>query len=92
MKKTLQWAALPPTAKLCLQTALTHHGLIKTEAGYVGRTDWRPAPPHFGAVVVGQLMRDGLATASTFNERMVSLTDAALVLMHLGSAAVEVAP
>lgn len=91
MQKTLNWAALPPTAKLCLTTALAHNGLVKTDNGYVGRTDTAAAPRRFSAVVVAVLMREGLATADSFNERMVTLTDAALVLVHLGHATVEVA-
>lgn len=91
MQKTLNWAALPPTAKLCLTTALRHNGLIKTEEGYVGRTDATAAPKRFSALVVAVLMREGLATANTFDERVVTLTDAALVLVHLGTVGMEVA-
>jgi len=92
MQKTLNWAALPPQAKLCLKKAVAHNGLAKTEGGYIGRTDPAEVPTRFSAVVVGLLMREGLATASSFDERLVSLTDAALVLVHLGAVCVEVAP
>lgn len=91
MQKTLNWAALPPTAKLCLTTALAHNGLVKTDCGYIGRTDTAAAPRRFSAVVVAVLMREGLATTDSFDDRRVSLTDAALVLVHLGQATVEVA-
>jgi len=92
MHKTLSWAALPPMAKLCLTTALRHNGLVKTDGGYIGRTDLAGTGPRFSAVAVALLMRDGLATAHAFDDRLVSLTDAALVLAHMGTAVVEVAP
>lgn len=91
MLKTLNWAALPPTAKLCLEKGIAHNGLLKTERGYIGRTDTGRAPARFSAADVAVLMREGLATASSFDERLVSMTDAALVLFHLGAARVEVA-
>jgi hypothetical protein len=91
MQKILDWAALPPPAKLCLMTAHNHHGLLKTDDGYVGRSDTSTTPARFSAVVVAILMREGLATAHTFDDRLVQLTDAALVLLHLGRATVEVA-
>ncbi|MBV6795347.1 hypothetical protein ACCP99_03335 [Xanthomonas sp. NCPPB 3443] len=83
MQKTLDWAALPPTAKLCLDVARIHDGLVKTEHGYIGRTAAPETDQRFGAVVVAALMRDGLATSDAFDERLVVLTDAATALLHL---------
>ncbi|MGV7196176.1 hypothetical protein ACCQ23_05485 [Xanthomonas axonopodis pv. phyllanthi] len=80
MRKTIDWAALPPTAKLCLEVALIHDGLVKTEHGYIGRTAAPETNQRFGAVVVAALMRDGLATSDAFDERLVVLTDAATAL------------
>ncbi|MCC5070793.1 hypothetical protein [Xanthomonas campestris] len=80
MRKTIDWAALPPTAKLCLDIALIHGGLVKTEHGYIGRTAAPETEQRFGAVVVAALMRDGLATSDAFDERLVVLTDAAAAL------------
>ena len=90
MRKTLDWAALPPTAKLCLEVALIHGGLVKTEYGYIGRTAPTDTDQRFGAVVVATLMREGLATSDSANERLVVLTDAAAVLFHLQHANIEV--
>ncbi|MBB5864798.1 hypothetical protein [Xanthomonas sp. 3058] len=92
MRKTIDWAALPPTAKLCLEVALIHGGLVKTEHGYIGRT---AAPEtetdqRFGAVVVLALMREGFVAADSVDERLVTLTDAAVVLFHLQPATGEV--
>ncbi|USI99033.1 hypothetical protein MUG10_13040 [Xanthomonas prunicola] len=90
MQKTLDWAALPPTAKLCLDVARVHGGLVKTEHGYIGRT----APPltaqRFGAVVVATLMREGLVTSDSANESLVVLTDAATALFHFQRTNTEV--
>jgi hypothetical protein len=90
MRKTLDWAALPPTAKLCLEVALVHGGLLKTEHGYIGRNAPAQTAQRFGAVVVATLMREGLATSDSANERLVVLTDAATVLFHLQHANIEV--
>ncbi|MGV7197626.1 hypothetical protein [Xanthomonas axonopodis] len=81
MRKTIDWAALPPTAKLCLEVALIHGGLVKTEHGYIGRTAAPETDQRFGAVAVAALMRDGLATSDAFDERLVVLTDAAISLL-----------
>ncbi|KGR40765.1 hypothetical protein [Xanthomonas vasicola] len=83
MRKTIDWAALPPTAKLCLEVALIHGGLVKTEHGYIGRTAAPETEQRFGAVVVAALMREGLATSDAFDERLVVLTDAATALFDL---------
>ncbi|KFA29369.1 hypothetical protein, partial [Xanthomonas vasicola] len=80
MRKTIQWAALPPTAKLCLGVALIHDGMVKTEHGYMGRTAAPETDQRFGAVVVAALMREGLVTSDAFDERLVVLTDAATAL------------
>lgn len=91
MRKTITWEALPLTAKLCLQAAISGNGLLKTEHGYIGRSDIRSTGPRFSAVVVAVLMREGLATSDAFDGRLVAVTDAALVLLHFGTATVEVA-
>ncbi|PPT45000.1 hypothetical protein XarbCFBP8132_03280 [Xanthomonas arboricola] len=88
MRKTLYWAALPPTAKLCLEVALIHGGLVKTAYGYIGRTAPTDTDQRFGAVVVATLMREGLATSA--DDRLVVLTDTATVLFHLQLANSEV--
>ncbi|WP_115528372.1 MULTISPECIES: hypothetical protein [Xanthomonas] len=90
MRKTLDWAALPPTAKLCLEVALIHGGLVKTEHGYIGRTAAPETAQRFGAVVVAALMREGLATSDALDECRVALTDAAAVLFHLPHVNTEV--
>ncbi|MDV2453508.1 hypothetical protein [Xanthomonas hortorum] len=90
MRKTLDWAALPPTAKLCLEVALIHGGLVKTEHGYIGRNAPAQTVQRFGAVVVATLMCKGLARSDSANERLVVLTDAAAVLFHLQHANIEV--
>ncbi|KGT55755.1 hypothetical protein NY96_10215 [Xanthomonas citri pv. fuscans] len=90
MRKTIDWAALPPTAKLCLEVALIHGGLVKTEHGYIGRNAPAQTAQRFGAVVVATLMREGLATSDSANERLVVLTDAAAVLSHLPALNIEV--
>ncbi|RBH56125.1 hypothetical protein, partial [Xanthomonas oryzae] len=77
MRNTLDWAALPPTAKLCLEVALFHGGLVKTEVGYIGCNAPAYTQERFGAVVVAQLMQQGLVTADSLDERRVALTDAA---------------
>ncbi|MBO9855166.1 hypothetical protein [Xanthomonas sp. A1809] len=82
MRNTLDWAALPPTAKLCLQIALLHGGLQQTEHGYIGRSAPADTQERFGAVVIAQLMQHGLATADCVDERHVALTDSAKVLFH----------
>ncbi|MCC8469558.1 hypothetical protein [Xanthomonas phaseoli] len=82
MRNTLGWAALPPTAKLCLQIALLHGGLQQTEHGYIGRSAPADTQERFGAVVIAQLMQHGLATADCVDERHVALTDSAKVLFH----------
>ncbi|MEE5092551.1 hypothetical protein V2H26_21690 [Xanthomonas euvesicatoria] len=82
MRNTLDWAALPPTAKLCLQVALLHGGLQQTEHGYIGRSAPADTQERFGAVVIAQLMQHGLATADCVDERHVALTDSAKVLFH----------
>ncbi|NIJ79648.1 hypothetical protein [Xanthomonas cannabis] len=82
MRNTLDWAALPPTAKLCLQVALLHGGLLHTEHGYIGRNAPANTQERFGAVVIAQLMQHGLATADCTDERRVALTDTALVLFQ----------
>ncbi|QHG87100.1 hypothetical protein ACCQ13_08940 [Xanthomonas sp. NCPPB 1638] len=82
MRNTLDWAALPPTAKLCLQVALLHGGLLQTEHGYIGRSAPAGTQERFGALVVAQLMQHGLATADCVDERRVALTDSAMVLFH----------
>ncbi|MGD6581359.1 hypothetical protein VWW93_11960 [Xanthomonas citri pv. citri] len=87
MRNTLDWAALPPTAKLCLQVALLHGGLMHTECGYIGRNAPADTQQRFGAVVVAQLMQQGLATAHCDDERQVALTDSALVLFHANTPA-----
>ncbi|MCC4622607.1 hypothetical protein [Xanthomonas cassavae] len=89
MRNTLDWAALPPTAKLCLEVALIHSGLVKTEHGYIGRTAAPDTDQRFGAVVVVALMREGLATSDAFDERLVVLTDAATALFHIQHASTE---
>ncbi|MFS8374346.1 hypothetical protein JH314_13110 [Xanthomonas campestris] len=83
MRKTIDWAALPPTAKLCLEVELIHGGLVKTEHGYIGRTAAPETDQRFGAVPVAALMREGLATSDAFDERLVAMTDAATALIHL---------
>lgn len=83
MRKNIDWAALPPTAKLCLEVALMHGGLVKTEHGYIGRTAAPDTDQRFGAVAVAALMREGLATSDAFDERIVAMTDAATALFHL---------
>ncbi|AJQ87028.1 MULTISPECIES: hypothetical protein [Xanthomonas] len=90
MRKTLDWAALPPTAKLCLEVALTHGGLLKTEHGYIGRTAAPETAQRFGAVVVATLMREGLATSDSVDERLVVLTESAIALSTLQHANTEV--
>ncbi|QDS17532.1 hypothetical protein [Xanthomonas arboricola] len=90
MRKTIDWAALPPTAKLCLEVALIHGGMVKTEHGYIGRTAAPDTDQRFGAVVVAALMRDGLATSDALDERLVVLTDAATALFHLHHTNTEV--
>ncbi|CAG2092268.1 hypothetical protein XCY_002650 [Xanthomonas arboricola pv. juglandis] len=90
MRKTIDWAALPPTAKLCLEVALIHGGLVKTEHGYIGRTAAPETNQRFGAVLVAALMREGLATSDAFDERLVALTDAAAALFHLHHTNTEV--
>lgn len=90
MRKTIDWAALPPTAKLCLEVARIHGGLVKTEHGYIGRTAAPDTDQRFGAVVVAALMRDGLATSDAFDERLVVLTDAATALFHFQHTNTEV--
>ncbi|QOY23265.1 hypothetical protein FYK61_18960 [Xanthomonas citri] len=82
MRNTLDWAALPPTAKLCLQVALLHGGLQQTQHGYIGRSAPADTQERFGAVVIAQLMQHGLATADCVDERHVALTDSAKVLFH----------
>ncbi|WDM66303.1 hypothetical protein [Xanthomonas cucurbitae] len=82
MRNTLDWAALPPTAKLCLQVAVLHGGLLHTDHGYIGRNAPTDTQERFGAVVVAQLMQQGLATADCADERRVALTDSAMVLFH----------
>ncbi|MCL1552933.1 hypothetical protein [Xanthomonas nasturtii] len=83
MRKTLDWAALPPTAKLCLEVALNHGGLMKTDHGYIGRNAAPETTQRFGAVVVATLMREGLATSDSVNERLVVLTESAIALSTL---------
>jgi hypothetical protein len=90
MRKTIDWAALPPTAKLCLEVALIHGGLVKTQHGYIGRTAEPETNQRFGAVLVAALMREGLATSDAFDERLVALTDAAAALFHLKRVSTEV--
>ncbi|CAG2096655.1 hypothetical protein XCY_003762 [Xanthomonas arboricola pv. juglandis] len=90
MRKTIDWAALPPTAKLCLEVALIHGGLVKTEHGYIGRTAAPETDQRFGAVAVAALMRDGLATSDAFDERLVVLTDAAISLLDFQHTNTEV--
>ncbi|KFA26444.1 hypothetical protein FQK02_06345 [Xanthomonas vasicola] len=90
MRKTFDWAALPPTAKLCLDVALIHGGLVKTEHGYIGRTAAPKTAQRFGAVAVSALMREGLVTSDAFDERLVVLTDAATALFHLQHTNAEV--
>ncbi|CAD7734350.1 hypothetical protein XarzCFBP7410_01745 [Xanthomonas arboricola pv. zantedeschiae] len=90
MRKTIDWAALPPTAKLCLEVALIHNGLVKTEHGYIGRTAAPDTDQRFGAVPVAALMREGLATSDASDERLVALTDAAAALFHLQRVSTEV--
>ncbi|MGY4888922.1 UNVERIFIED_CONTAM: hypothetical protein EX528_00590 [Xanthomonas axonopodis] len=82
MRNTLDRAALPPTAKLCLQVALLHGGLLQTEHGYIGRDAPADTQERFGALVIAQLMRHGLLTADCVDERRVALTDSAMVLFH----------
>ncbi|MDV2451175.1 hypothetical protein [Xanthomonas hortorum] len=90
MRKTLDWAALPPTAKLCLEVALIHGGLVKTEHGYIGRTTPAQNAQRFGAVVVATLMREGLATSDSANEGLVVLTEFAVVQFPLHHTKTEV--
>ncbi|AJQ86724.1 hypothetical protein [Xanthomonas oryzae] len=90
MRKTIDWAALPPTAKLCLAVALIHGGLVTTEHGYIGRTAAPDTDQRFGAVVVAALMREGLVTSDAFDERLVALTDAATALFDFQHTNIEV--
>ncbi|MBB4728245.1 hypothetical protein [Xanthomonas arboricola] len=90
MRKTLDWAALPPTAKLCLEVALNHGGLLKTEHGYIGRDAAPENAQRFGAVVVATLMRQGLATSDSVDERLVVLTESAMALSTFQRANTEV--
>ncbi|MCL1532657.1 hypothetical protein M3O57_20345 [Xanthomonas nasturtii] len=92
MRKTLDWAALPPTAKLCLEVALIHGGLLKTEHGYIGRNAAPETAHRFGAVVVAALMREGLATSDGVDEHLVVLTESAIALSTLQHADSEVGP
>ncbi|AKK64530.1 hypothetical protein FE36_12165 [Xanthomonas oryzae pv. oryzicola] len=85
MRNTLDWAALPPTAKLCLQVALLHDGLLQTEHGYIGCNAPADTQERFGAVVVAQLMQQGLVTADSLDERRVALTDAAVALFYMNT-------
>ncbi|KHS07384.1 hypothetical protein RM61_10760 [Xanthomonas phaseoli pv. phaseoli] len=90
MRKTIDWAALPPTAKLCLEVARIHDGLVKTEHGYIGRTAAPETDQRFCAVVVAALMRDELATSDAIDERLVVLTDAAIALFDFEHTNTEV--
>ncbi|MEA9586405.1 hypothetical protein VC279_08900 [Xanthomonas sp. WHRI 10064A] len=90
MRKTLDWAALPPTAKLCLEVALIHGGLVKTEHGYIGRTAAPETAQRFGALAVSTLMREGLATSDSVDKRLVVLTESATALPPLQHANREV--
>ncbi|ATS38035.1 MULTISPECIES: hypothetical protein [Xanthomonas] len=90
MRKTIDWAALPPTAKLCLEVARIHDGLVKTEYGYIGRTAAPETHQRFGAIVVAALMRDELATSDAIDERLVVLTDAATALFDFQHTNTEV--
>ncbi len=83
MSTDLELAALPPAAKLCLETANRCHGLIKVDAGYIGRVSHpRDAGSAYTALVVAQLLQRGLVCVSPSDDSRVDLTDAAIALVN----------
>lgn len=85
MRKVIELAALPPAAQLCLQTAIRCHGLIKTEAGYIGRIA-HPREPGtaYTAAVVAVLMLLDLASPHPWDDARADVTDAGVLLTSYG--------
>lgn len=90
----LEMAALPPMAKLCLQSTIRCNGLTVTASGYVGR-DSTHAAEHgqaYATSTVWQLMALRLVRSSPSDERLVEATDLGIELNDYGRVQTGVKP